>query len=646
MMQQRQTFLVRQTYDYLPIRDYSLIGDCRTAALVATDASLDWLCLPHFDSQAAFCRLLDARVGGFFALSEPESDTSPAPLGQRYLPRTAILETDVALTTGTLRVTDFMPVGHLRGTADMAEASVVVRRIEALTGNCRFAVRLKASPDYARGQAEMTADGAGLLVAGGAGVLVLAACDGMRSDGTLEAAPGGPWVWVHTLAQGETLTLALSWADDMPQARSLRTSLAGNWTAEMEATRAYWDGWSAATRYHGVHAEIVARSAITLKLMTFAPTGAIVAAPTTSLPEFIGGPRNWDYRYTWLRDASFTAIALALLGHRTEARAFVRWVLDHACRDRDELHILYNIHGNPEVPESEVAELEGYRASRPVRVGNAAAKQLQLDIAGEWLDCVAALYLDPEELEASALPDGHTEPIEDQIPPSPRLRGVVECAVDFVCDHWRERDSGIWESRGPRQHFVYSKVLCWTALDRAIKLAEHFGWQEPLARWKAERQLVEQNLLAHALDPETQTFRISYERAGVDAALLMLPLVGFIAADDPRMVATTNTIAEHLTGPDGLVHRYHYREFNDGMAGAEGSFMLCSFWMVENLALQGRRDEALAMFNRLTNYLSPTGLLSEMVDPATGELLGNFPQAFSHLGLIRSALALAGEPIE
>ena len=641
-MRQQQGYERREAGGYLPISAYSLIGDCRSAALVASDGSIDWLCLPHFDSEAALCRILDANIGGFFALTEAESEAAPAPLGQRYVAGTAILETDIALTTGTLRVTDWMPVGHLRGTAEMADAPVVLRRIEAPTESCRFAVRLKASPDYARGHAEMEADGAGLLVADGAGALALAACDGAPCDGALAAPPGGPWVWVHTLNQGETLTLALSWAPDLARARALRGDLAArDWAAELAAAREYWEGWSAATTYRGPHADIVSRSAITLKLLTFAPTGAIIAAPTSSLPEYLGGARNWDYRYTWVRDASFAAIALALVGHRAEAEAFVRWVLEHACRDRDELLVLYSIHGDPEVGEREIAELEGYRGSQPVRVGNAAAEQLQLDIAGELLDCMAALYLAPEELEASAQPGAPAAPPRDPAPPSPRLRRVVECAVAFVSKYWREGDSGIWESRGDRQHFVYSKALCWAALDRATRLAERFGWGEPVARWRAERDAIRDDIWANALDPDTGTFRICYEQAGLDAAALMLPLVGFVAADDPRMVATTQAIAEHLTGPHGLVHRYHFREFDDGVGGEEGAFMLCSFWMVETLALQGRKDEAAAMYAHLTSYLSPTGLLSEMVDPASGALLGNYPQAFSHLGLVRAALALA-----
>lgn len=606
---------------------YSLIGDCRTAALVADDAAIDWLCLPRFDAPAIFARLLDAERGGYLAITDAAGKGHPTPLGQRYLPDTAILQTEVAVAGGRLLVTDFMPTEHLRAPwgrgaepCGRGAEPCVVRHIEALVGECRFAVRLFATPDYARITPQLTLGDRHVLVTGGDGVVVLACATGAMDP--LVADDPGLFASAHTLRAGERMTLALGWAASPYHGSHSARALQRDWSDELAATRAFWEGWAAATHYSGPYRDAVVRSAITLKLLTYAPTGAVVAAPTTSLPEHIGGSRNWDYRYNWIRDGSFAGGALATLGHLDEAVAFVEWIEHREHRAPDEIRALYTIGGGREIPETEIPTLAGYRGSGPVRIGNGAAGQCQLDITGEWLDCVAAVYLRPD----APVPDAW-------------LARLVASAVTATCEHWGDRDSGIWEIRAEPRHFVYSKVMCWAAVDRGIRLAERYGWAVDLARWRAVRGAIYADVLAHGTDPATRAFTIAYGDPGLDAANLMIPIVGFLPPDDPRVVATTNEIARRLTDPRGLVYRY--RAFEDGVGGEEGTFAMCSFWLAETLALQGRREEAVALFERLLAHASPTGLLAEMIDSRTGELLGNYPQAFSHLGLIRAALALA-----
>ncbi len=605
---------------YLPIGDYGLIGDCHTAALVAADSSIDWLCLPDFDSQAVLSRLLSAPLGGYLAVTEPDGAPALA-VGQHYLPNTAILQTEIALTTGRLLVTDFMPITDHHRIGSEHE-TCVVRRIEALTGPCAFSVRLKIAPDYALADPRMMLNTEGVMVTGGQGVIVLGFSEGSGCEGTLANESLGPFHCERTLVAGEHLTMALGWAPHPFQANKLRRSLRRDWSHELEQTRNFWMHWSTDTEYSGPLRPTVIRSAITLKLMTYAPTGAMIAAPTTSLPEFLGGSRNWDYRYTWIRDASFAAGALAALGHTDEAIDFVHWV-EHRERISDrELRVMYGIRGERNLPEIVLSPLEGYRQSSPVRVGNGAVEQHQLDINGEWLDCVARIYLRPD----APYPDHW-------------LWSLIDATVTYICDHWMDPDAGIWEVRSGKQRFVYSRVMCWAAVDRGIKLAERFGWPLDIERWERVRELIHAEVCEHGVDPDTGAFTISYESRGFDAATLMIPIVGFLPATDPRVVATTEQIRRHLTDERGFVYRY--RSFDDGVGGEEGTFVMCSCWLAENLALQGRRKEALDLLNRLLDCASPTGMLSEMIDSDSGALLGNYPQAFSHLGVIRAALALA-----
>lgn len=606
---------------YGAIKDYGLIGDCRTVALVATDASIDWLCLPHFDSQAVLSRLIGAERGGYLSLTEADDELMPVPISQHYRHETAILETEVGLREGRMRVTDFMPMDPQRGPQRPEMNPCVVRRISALESECRFALRMKIAPDYARAVPVVTVTHEGAMVTGGHGVMVLSHADHKPESVTLDDETQGPLTCVYHLQAGEHLTVVLGWAENPYLASKLRRSFRCDWEPVFAATEQFWHAWSAKTAYNGPYRDAVARSAITLKLLTFAPTGAMVAAPTTSLPELIGGSRNWDYRYTWIRDGSLAAGALASLGHLQEALDFVQWV-EHRERKSDrELRVMYGIRGERHLPEIDVAPLDGYKHSRPVRVGNGAVDQHQLDIYGEWLDCVARVYLHP-----------------DAPTPEDWLCNLVDATATFVCDHWIEQDAGIWEVRSGAQNFVYSKVMCWAAVDRAIQLAERYDWPVDIPHWERVRAQIFSDVTTHGFDEQTGAFKIAYEMTGLDAATLMVPIVGFLPPHNPHVIATTNAIARDLTDAKGFVYRY--RHFDDGVGGEEGTFIMCSYWLAENLALQQRRDEAVKLFEKIYTHASPTGLISEMIDSSNGELLGNYPQAFSHLGLIRTALVL------
>jgi GH15 family glucan-1,4-alpha-glucosidase len=589
--------------DYLPLRRYSLIGNCETAALVADDASIDWLCLPDFDGDPIFARLLDTRRGGFFALLDAASGRLPVPVGQRYQPETAILETELSLSSGSLVVTDFMPM-----VSGDASTPLLLRHIRATMGTPSFALQLRTSRDYGEAVAPlMTIAPSGEVAPGGAGLRV--AVDAPQVDFHF---PG-----VYTLPAGQAVICALWPASGgtMPRPQDC-------YTAELTQSRRFWANWVGACTYAGPFRETVIRSAITLKLLSYAPTGALLAAPTTSLPERIGGSRNWDYRYTWVRDGAFTAQAFLALGFRGEALAFSEWLGARERFDATEMRTMYTIRGRRDLPEYEATALEGYRGSRPVRVGNGAAEQTQLDIYGEWLDFIERLY-------------------RDESPPQ-WLRDLVIATVERVRAQWAEPDSGIWEVRSAPQHFVYSKVMCWVTIERGLALARRAGWPVDQAAWRETAEAIRASVLSHGVDPVTNAFRASYEVAAPDAANLMLALVGFLPPDDPRIVATTDAIMRELRDERGFVYRY--RGLDDGVGGEEGTFLMCTCWLVENLALQGREAEARDLFARLQAHSGPTGLLSEMIDSATGELLGNFPQAFSHLGLIRAALALGSVP--
>ncbi len=515
--------------------------------------------------------------------------------------------------------------------------NAIIRQIIALSGPCIFATQLHVAPDYARVEPNITLNQEGAIATGPLGAFVLALPEpDMSNVSTLQTDGNGSVSGHHTLDTGEQLTIILGWAAHPYQASQLRQSFQRDWTPIIEETRLFWAGWSAQTVYSGPYRDLVARSAVTLKLLTYAPTGAIVAAPTTSLPEHIGGTRNWDYRYTWVRDGSLTADVLAMVGHREEAQAFLSWMEHRERASENELRTMYAILGNRHLPEFELATLEGYRGSRPVRIGNGAAEQTQLDIYGEWLHFVTRLLL-----------------LAETPPPEPWLQHLITSAVAFICDHWMDPDSGIWEIRSEPQHFIYSQVMCWVAVDRGITLAEHFGWQVDRAHWLAIRETIHAAVCANGIDAGTGGFKISYESGGIDAASLLIPLVGFLPHDDARVIATVDAIVRPLdrgglAGTHGLIYRYRQTEldmgFDDGVGGAEGTFVICSCWLAECLALLGREDEATTLFEQMAQFAGSAGLLSEMIDPDSGELLGNYPQAFSHLGMIRVAMGLATIP--
>jgi GH15 family glucan-1,4-alpha-glucosidase len=610
---------------YQPIEEYGIIGNLRTAALVGLDGSVDWLCLPRFDAPSVFGAILDDQKGGRFRIS-------PAVEGARrkqfYWPDTNVLVTRFLHPDGILELVDFMPV-PARG--DECEHQLV-RRVHVVVG--RLPVRLECRPafDYARAAPAARPDDCGVRFDGPDLCLVLTSPIPLRID-------GGGAVGEVTLGAGEELTFVLQVVP--PGAKPTGCPTPAGAAALFRRTVEYWQRWLGKCTYAGRWREHVRRSALALKLMTYEPTGAIVAAPTTSLPEGVGGVRNWDYRYTWVRDASFTLYALLRVGFTDEAVRFMDW-LRQRWRDPDPrcdgpLQLMYGIDGRSELDEFELPHLDGYRGSRPVRVGNGAHGQLQLDIYGELMD---AVYL----FNKYAAPVGYDDWV--------RLRGMV----DWVCDNWRRQDEGIWEVRGGRRDFVYSRVLCWVAVDRGLRLADKRSLPADRARWQQARDAILEEVMARGWHPGRKSFVQSYGSDALDASLLLLPLVFFTAPNDPRVLGTLEAVrAPHYRGglaADGLVYRYDPALAPDGLPGTEGTFNMCSFWLIEALTRAGATSppllaEARLRFEQMLGYANHLGLYAEQTGPS-GEALGNFPQAFTHLSLISAAFnldrALGGRP--
>ena len=663
---------------YWPIKRYGVIGDCRTAALIAPNGSIDWLCLPHFDSPAILCRLLDADRGGYYRVSP----VGQAKSSMTYLPGTNILETTFDSGEGRLRLVDFMPIrkrarggnignfagalltraSHRAGTHlereagnDVAASHRVARIATCLDGHLVVEVTLKPTFDYARRPYDfelhnLSDDVEGAILTAGERRLVFIARR-LRTETTPTSAEP---LLMHadqerlrmrlSMSAGQGLVTAAQYARTAEEARDLLLQLAERpFEQDLEETLAYWREWSAQCRYDGTYQYAVLRSALALKLCTFEPTGAIVAAPTTSLPEGIGGVRNWDYRYTWLRDSAFTLDALERLGYGNEARDYFHFLHDLQIKRGADLRIMYGIRGESDgkLEEHTLDHLEGYRGSRPVRIGNGAATQQQLDIYGELLDS-AYRYV----LRSGFQHEVSHRPLHD-------LRSLAMLIADYVVDHWQDTDRGIWEVRGAPRAFVYSRAMCWVALDRAIQLAKHHGHERHVRRWAKAREAIRAEVLEHGYDDDLQSFVQAYGSKVLDAANLRLPLSGFLPWDDQRIVNTVTCSDRVLAAPHALVYRYRTdapsatpgaRDVDpatdDGLPGPEGAFLACAFWLVDNLCHLGRVQEARTRFEELLSFAGPLGLFSEEADPETGELLGNYPQAFTHIGLINCAVTL------
>ena len=603
---------------YQPIEDYAMIGDMHTVALVGINGSIDWLCIPHFDSPSVFAAILDDIKGGHFRIA-PTDDT--VTYKQFYWPETNVLMTRFLSPHGAAELTDFMPIGSVG--PDGKHSHQLIRRLTAVRGTIEFLMECRPAFDYARAEHETK------IEEGGVTFLSEKLTLGLTAHTPLEAGEKGVSSR-FVLHEGETAVFVL---------REVRPGTGcGVCVFEEEAevmfrnTVGYWRKWLSRCRYTGRWREIVHRSALALKLLTFEPTGAIVAAPTTSLPEGIGGGRNWDYRYTWIRDSAFTIYAFMRLGFTEEAGRFMNFLtgICTECSENDSpLQIMYGIDGRTDLKEEMLDHLDGYMGSKPVRIGNAAHRQLQLDIYGELLD-------------ASYLFNKHGTPISYDIWLS--LRRLV----DWVCDNWRRRDAGIWEVRGGEQHFVYSKLMCWVALDRGIRLANKRSFPADHARWIKERDSIYQEIMEKGWNQSRQSFVQSYGSDVLDAANLLMPLVFYLSPTDPRML---NTLESVLMPPEkggllsnNLVYRYNVHETSDGLSGEEGTFNICTFWLVEALTRAGSfnnqlLDEARLMFERMLGFANHVGLYAEETGHS-GEALGNFPQAFTHLALISAAFNL------
>ncbi len=579
------------------IEDYAMIGDCHTAALVGRDGSIDWLCLPRFDSPACFAALLGSPENGRWRIAAKGEIRG---VRRRYRPGTLILETEFETAEGVVEVIDFMPVRDR--TPDL------VRIVRGVRGKVPMRCELTIRFDYGSIVPWVHATPTGLKAIAGPDTLYLDTSVKLHGENLHT-------VGDFTVSAGEKQCFVLQW-----HASAEECADSPDANCSCDDTEQWWKQWADHCPYKGPHADLVLRSLIILKALTYLPTGGMVAAPTTSLPEFIGGPRNWDYRFCWIRDATFTLYALMLGGFTKEAIAWQQWLLRAVAGSPSQMNIMYGVNGERRLTELELEWLPGYENSAPVRIGNAAWEQFQLDVFGEVCD---ALYV------ARRL----NVPLEKHV-------WRVQCKLaGYLEDHWREPDEGIWEVRGPRRHFVHSKVMAWVAFDRMVKTIERFQADGPAERWRAIRDEIHREVCQRGFDPRRNTFLQSYDSDELDASLLMMPLVGFLPPEDPRVIGTIETIQRELTY-DGYVARYRLDSTMGGLPPGQGVFLPCSFWLVDNLMAVGRRDEAQAMFERLAALANDVGLLSEEYDPAAKRFLGNFPQAFTHVALVNSAFNL------
>lgn len=581
------------------IEDYALIGDTHTAALVGRDGSIDWLCVPRFDSSACFAALLGTPANGRWLIAP--KDGGPA-TRRSYHEGTLVLVQEWDTPTGTLRVTDFMPPRHHRPR--------VFRKVEGVRGSVEVAGQLVIRFEYGSQVPWVRQTGNGIRAVAGP--------DLVEVDSPVPMEP----VHMHhevsfVVNEGEAYDFRLHWAPSYePDGHTLDCNTA------MKDTLAFWKDWSnTGSHVHGEWEGIVMRSLITLKALTFAPTGGIVAAPTTSLPEAIGGERNWDYRFCWVRDATLTLEGLVESGHVEEARAWFEWLLRAAAGNPDQLQIMYGVAGERRLPELELDWLSGYEASLPVRVGNAASLQFQLDVFGELMEAI--------DMARSA--GAETDP---------SVWDLQRVLVEFVESHWDQPDQGIWELRGPPQRLVYSRVMAWVAMDRAVKSVEKYGLEGPVEQWRKVRDEIHDQVCTLGYNAEVGAFTQAYGTKELDASVLMMPLMGFLPVEDPRVLSTIETIQRDLM-VDGFVLRYRNSSGVDGLEGDEGAFLPCSLWLVSDLARLGRTDEALELFNRVLSVGNDVGLFSEEYDTKRKQLVGNFPQAFTHVAVIHAARTLA-----
>jgi GH15 family glucan-1,4-alpha-glucosidase len=582
----------------LRIEDYALIGDCETAALVGLDGSVDWLCAPRFDSGACFASILGTPENGRWLIA-PVAEIRRT--SRRYRPETLILETEFETDEGTVTIVDFMP--PRRDDPDL------VRIVIGRRGQVRMRTELIMRFDYGSiiPWVRKTSDG----------LRAIAGPDSLHLKSPVEIhGEGMHSVGEFTVAEGQRIPFTLTW-----RASHRQLSRVIDACKELEASEAWWRQWSARCTYDGPNRDAVLRSLITLKALTYDPTGGIVAAPTTSLPEQFGGSRNWDYRYCWLRDATFTLYALLIGGYHEEAQQWRDWLLRAVAGDPADIQILYGLGGERRIAEWEVRWLGGYEQAKPVRVGNAASKQLQLDVLGELMDSLHLARRAQHNVDQDAW-------------------NLQLALLEFLEKVWQKPDEGIWEVRGEPRQFTHSKVMAWVAVDRAIKGVESYHLEGPVDQWRRLRAEIHAEVCTRGFDAHRNTFVQYYGADHEDAALLLIPLVGFLPHDDPRVVGTVRAIEKNLLR-DGFIQRYPTRPEIDGLPPGEGVFLACSFWYVDNLALQGRRDEARKLFERLLGLANDVGLLSEEYDPSSKRLLGNFPQAFSHVALVNSARNLA-----
>jgi GH15 family glucan-1,4-alpha-glucosidase len=585
------------------IEDYGMIGNLRTAALVGVDGSVDWLCAPRFDSDACFASLLGDERHGRWLLSPAGGIRR---VTRRYLPGTLVLETEFETHDGAVRLIDFMPPG----------ADRLVRIVEGVRGSVPMRMELVLRLDYGSIVPWVTSDEGGLCAVSGPDALRLSTPLEVHGDGLATVAR-------FSVRQGERVPLLLDWHPSHLPAPARHDAF-----DDLGRTRRFWEDWSARSSYDGEWRDAVQTSLVALKGMTYEPTGGIVAAPTTSLPEAIGGARNWDYRFTWIRDAVLTLGAFMQSGYAEEALAFRDWLMRASSGRPSDLRIMYGIAGERRLTEAELDWLPGYEDSSPVRMGNGAAEQFQLDVYGELAD---AGHIGRSAAEALGIP---LDTVQD---PVYWRRNLALC--DTVAAIWTQPDEGIWEVRGPRRHFTHSKVMAWVAFDRAIKAVERFGFDGPVDRWRRTRAEIHAEVCREGFDAARGTFTQSYGSRELDASVLLIPAMGFLPATDRRVQGTIEAIRRELT-QDGLVYRYATDSGDgsvDGLAGKEGAFLPCSFWLADALAMSGRVGEARALFDRLLGLRNDLGLLSEEYDVDRGRMCGNFPQAFTHLALVGTA---------